>query len=156
VREIEDRYSEKSNYTFKGYAKIAIEFQDCDVAKKTIDPSKVRDMASLPFTEQLKNTKIKLRAPKSPMQAYLLICPRIQSQDYSRILYHDDSHFFVVREYCGLPKADGYFVASGNLRTFCSRYSCLFAKCFSKLQIRFKLMKQKIRRSKTTPTRVVF
>ncbi len=98
---IEDRYSEKNNYTFKGYAKIAIEFQDCDIAKKTVDPAKLRAMASLPFTDQLKKYQDQVETAQVADAGVPLDVPDAPAHES---YVHDDSHFFVVRQYVAYQK----------------------------------------------------
>jgi hypothetical protein len=51
---IEDSYQQTKSDNNKVYVKLAIEFPDCDEAKKTNDPQAIKSMASLPMTEELK------------------------------------------------------------------------------------------------------
>ncbi len=51
---VEDHYSEKAIYTHMSFAKVAVEFQDCDEAKKVTDPEKIKLLANSGFTEEIK------------------------------------------------------------------------------------------------------
>lgn len=51
---IEDRYQRKDGSLQQSYAKVAVEFQLCEEAKKTVEPNKIQALASAPFTEELK------------------------------------------------------------------------------------------------------
>src|SRR6185312_16331964 len=50
----EDRYSEKEEYETTAYVKVALEFQECDTAQRSLDPSEIRKLANVNFTEELK------------------------------------------------------------------------------------------------------
>jgi hypothetical protein len=53
---VEDRYVEKKDEKapYTAYVKLGLEFQECDKAQKTIEPTEIKKLASLPFAEQLK------------------------------------------------------------------------------------------------------
>jgi hypothetical protein len=51
---VEDRYAEKQKYTYMSFAKVAIEFQECDEAKKASDPNQIQQLANVGFTQEIK------------------------------------------------------------------------------------------------------
>jgi hypothetical protein len=51
---VEDRFERKVEHMHQAYAKVAIEFQVCDQARKATTPEAVRNMANVPMTEEVK------------------------------------------------------------------------------------------------------
>lgn len=51
---IEDRYQTREAGQIKFYAKVAVEFQLCEEAKRAVTPEAVRQLANVPMTEQVK------------------------------------------------------------------------------------------------------
>ncbi len=51
---IEDRYGEKDKHTSTAYVKVALEFQECEAARRALEPSDIKKIANVPFTQQLK------------------------------------------------------------------------------------------------------
>jgi hypothetical protein len=51
---IEDHYDTTAEGQHKSYAKLAIEFRDCEQAKGALDPAEIRKVANVAMTEQVK------------------------------------------------------------------------------------------------------
>lgn len=104
---IEDRFSEKGKYEYTSYVKVAVEFKDCDEMKKATDPTEIKRLGNLAFTQQLKryqdlaetgeftasNDGVEIEAPReiSPPPA---MAPGM----------NENIHFYVVRQYVAYQK----------------------------------------------------
>ena len=51
---VEDRFDEETDGIHRSYAKIGIEFDECEAAKKEVDPTAIRTAANIEMTEELK------------------------------------------------------------------------------------------------------
>src|ERR1039457_6458123 len=102
---IEDRYVEKLHYTTKVYAKVAIDFETCESAKKAVNPADIQALANESLNEKIKKYQENvenlvaengeeeegeggeaLQAPAAPAPI------------------RDDSHFYAMRQYVAFQK----------------------------------------------------
>jgi hypothetical protein len=104
---LEDRYFEKTGHEYLAYVKVGVEFKDCEEMKKTVDPTEIKKLANVSFTQQLKryqdlietgemvaageNTEVELPSEISPAP------PRASGMS-------ENMHFYVVRQYVAYQK----------------------------------------------------
>jgi hypothetical protein len=99
---VEDRFSEKQKNTYKAYAKVAIEIQICDQAQKTVNPADIKNLASLPFTEELKRFQDNIQNNSDEVVDSGVEAPQVAqggSSGGSSGGIQSGVHFFVVRQY---------------------------------------------------------
>ena len=62
---IEDHYDQTLNADLhRSYAKVAIEFKDCEEAKQAVEPDQIRRLANISLTEQLKRYQEMVMSPE--------------------------------------------------------------------------------------------
>lgn len=99
---VEDRYIEKGKYDYTAWVKVALEFQDCDHASKTTDPTEIKRVANSSFTSQLKRYQDFNETGVMPSQEE---ASNIQPlTDYPPVPaaapgWAPTTHFYVVRQY---------------------------------------------------------
>ena len=105
---IEDRYVESvDKNSFNAYVKIGLEFQICDSAKKTVQPEEIKNLASLPFSEQLRKYQELAETGEIPTGSELVeVVPPTEyaSPPTHGSGYDDNVHFFVTRQYVAYQK----------------------------------------------------
>ena len=62
----EDRYDQKIGTLHRAFAKVAINFQDCEEAKSSTTPEAIRKLASVQYTEELKRYQDLVDHPEDP------------------------------------------------------------------------------------------
>jgi len=103
---IEDRFDKTEGPLHEGYAKVALEFQFCEEAKKTVDPEGVRKLASAPMAEQIKKYQ-EMLGPGPDLEqvaraAEMEEVPQLSDPGPSSL--HSDFHFYVVRQQVAYEK----------------------------------------------------
>lgn len=94
---VEDRYSFKKDHTNQAFAKVGIEFQVCDKARKTIEPEEIRKIANVPMTEEVKRYQELLGKPNFEEVADQEIeTPPVPAGGPASAQVSE--HFYVVRE----------------------------------------------------------
>jgi len=103
---VEDRFTETTQNGFNAYAKIAIEFQTCDQASKTIDPDEIRKLASAPFTEQLRKYQEFDETGVIPANDEVAVVepPNEIPSAPTATANNDNVQFYVVRQYVAYQK----------------------------------------------------
>ncbi len=105
---IEDRYVDNvDKNNVNAYVKIGLEFQVCETAKKTVQPEEIKNLASLPFSEQLRKYQELTETGEMPSGSDLVeVTPPEQyaSAPVHGPGYDDNIHFFVTRQYVAYQK----------------------------------------------------
>ena len=104
---IEDRYLEKDKNIYTAYVKVGLEFQNCDFSKKAIQPDEIKNLASLPFTLQLKKYQDLTETGEMPQTTELteVTPPDEYVEAPTRAVSPNDNiHFFVTRQYVAYQK----------------------------------------------------
>lgn len=103
---IEDRYDEKDKYTDTAYVKVAVEFQECDAARKTLEPSEIKKIANVAFTEQLKRYQDLIETGEVPDRSEVASIepPAEPSPMPERSGWSESTHFYVQRQYVAYQK----------------------------------------------------
>ena len=103
---IEDRYSEKEKYVTKAYVKLGLEFTECDKAKHTLEPEKIKELANVAFTDQIRKYQDLTETgnmPNSTDYAALDVSKPVDAVP-ARGTWSDTTHFYVVRQYIAFQK----------------------------------------------------
>jgi hypothetical protein len=104
---IEDRFVEKSEHESKAYVKLALEFQECEQARRTNDPSEIKKIANVAFTEQLKRYQDLEETGEMPDRSEVAEVepPSEISQPPPRAVgWSEPTHFYVMRQYVAYQK----------------------------------------------------
>jgi len=103
---IEDRYIETQDHDIKSYVKLGIEFQECDEARRTNDPAKIKEVANVAFTEQLKRYQDLTETGEMPDREVGQIEPPSETPPppARNVAWNDETHFFVMRQYVAYQK----------------------------------------------------
>jgi hypothetical protein len=102
---VEDRYVQKEDHESKAFVKLALEFQECEEAKRTNDPENIQKLASVPFTEQLKRYQDLMETGDMPDTVAQVTPPSEMAPPPTRAAGWDDrTHFFVMRQYVAYQK----------------------------------------------------
>lgn len=108
---IEDRFVERQEGSPRAdstaFVKIALEFQECEQAKRALDPAEIRKLASLGFTEQLKKYQDLSETGEMPVagaDGEIEPPEEIPSPPAPVSGRGDSVHFFVVRQYVAYQK----------------------------------------------------
>ncbi|HWU44166.1 MAG TPA: hypothetical protein VN132_12030 [Bdellovibrio sp.] len=104
---IEDRYfldenSSGENKEKVAYVKLAVEFQECDLAQKTIQPDEIKKIASTSFTQQLKRYQDYEETGEVPSRsevAQLEPLQEIPPAPAQQPSWNSDIHYYAVRQY---------------------------------------------------------
>lgn len=59
----EDSYDQQQGRVFRAYAKVAVEFTDCEEARKAVDPEQIRKLANVQMSEELKRYQTMIDEP---------------------------------------------------------------------------------------------
>jgi hypothetical protein len=108
---IEDRYLTKDGESHHpedvAYVKLALEFQECEGAKRAIDPSDIRKVANVSFTEQLKKYQDLSETGEMPdPQQVAQVTPPDQTAPppERQAGWDDTTHFYAMRQYVAYQK----------------------------------------------------
>jgi hypothetical protein len=101
---IEDRYSEKDKKDSKAWVKLALEFQECEEAKKALDPEAIKKIANVGFTQQLKKYQDLMETGEMPQEVAEVEPPAEMTPPPARGGWNDNTHFFVMRQYVAYQK----------------------------------------------------
>lgn len=104
---IEDRHVEREEHGATAYVKVALEFQECELMRRTLDPGEIKKLASLGFTEQLKKYQDLEETGEMPGQGEVSeVEPPDEIGPPPRRLeaWNESTHFFVVRQYVAYQK----------------------------------------------------
>ncbi|MGZ3726121.1 MAG: hypothetical protein ACXWQQ_09975 [Pseudobdellovibrio sp.] len=99
---IEDRYSDKTGNVTTAYAKIGVEFQECEEMKKSIRPEDIRKNANAAFVEQLKRYQDLSETGElvSSADSKELAIPENYTEPPPQAKGMSDSvHFYLTRQY---------------------------------------------------------
>ena len=108
---LEDRYNDTLGILSRAYAKVAVSYQDCDEAQKTIEPSEIKKLANVALVEQVKRYQDNLDAEvlaasaedSDQNSATSGVNPEI-SRTSAPPPIHDSVRFFVVRQQVAYAK----------------------------------------------------
>ena len=85
----EDRFSSPVNRTFWAYAKLGVTFDECEEAKRAVQPDDVRRLANVQLTEQLKRYQDTYYEPGTPEQT---------QETGSQTVAQNDSQYYAQRQ----------------------------------------------------------
>lgn len=112
---IEDHFDETEYGIHKSYAKVAVEFQECEAAKSAVTPEEIRSLASTPFAEQVKKYQELIDNPEPQEAAPLEVVeneseggnPVAKSSPSSKVVVINDAPtFFIYRQQVAYVKQD--------------------------------------------------
>jgi hypothetical protein len=110
---IEDRYDGKVGGIYQAYAKVGVEFQVCEEAKKASNPETIRKLANAPMNEQVKSFQEMIgQKEESITEADEGASTEEQTEAATDgevkppAAVRDDAHFFVIRERIFYAKRD--------------------------------------------------
>ena len=108
----EDRFDEATGLLHHGYAKIAVEFRDCEAAKAAIQPDDIRKLANLAYNDEIKRYQDLVANPGDE------VASDDDSEGVNEAIdsrgpppggssgIRDPNHFFVVRQWVFYSKQD--------------------------------------------------
>jgi len=99
---VEDRYVEKGAHDSNAWVKVALEFQECDEASKTTDPSQIKKLANASFTIQMKRYQDFNETGETPPAdevAEVEPLTEISPAPVRTVGWSESTHFYVVRQY---------------------------------------------------------
>lgn len=80
---IEDRFSESEGVLYRSFAKVAVEYQDCETAKNAVTPEDIRTLANASLTEEVKRYQDKVDNPEDVESAPLTVASNESSSPSS-------------------------------------------------------------------------
>ena len=104
---VEDRFVEKDKDQNVAYVKVAVEFQECAEAQKTLEPSDIKRLANVPFTEQLKRYQDLEETGVAPAKGAVIANNEegeIPPPPASNPGWNESTHFIVMRQYVAYQK----------------------------------------------------
>jgi hypothetical protein len=103
---IEDRSSEQTKYGYKAYVKLAVEFQECDQASKTVDPEQIKKLANVPFTQEMKRYQDYAETGQVPPASEVaqIVPPDRVLPAPAQNGWNDQTQFYVTRQYVAYQK----------------------------------------------------
>lgn len=104
---LEDRFVEKSSAGNKAYVKVAVEFQECTEAQKTLEPSEIKKIANTSFTEQLRryqDLEETGEIPEKTAYAVLDMPADIPAAPVLQSGWNESVRFGVLRQYVAYQK----------------------------------------------------
>jgi hypothetical protein len=104
---LEDRYLEKGKNENTAYVKVAVEFQSCVEAQKTIEPSEIKKLANVSFTEQLRRYQDLEETGEMPDKSEygsFEVPAEIPPAPVRESKWNDSMHFAVMRQYVAYQK----------------------------------------------------
>jgi hypothetical protein len=104
---IEDRYRESEKSFTKAYVKIGLEFTACEKAKQSSDPTAIKEIANVAFTEQVRKYQDFSETgtvPDSSDYAELEVPKDLPPVPARTASMNGDTHFYVVRQYVAYQK----------------------------------------------------
>jgi hypothetical protein len=112
---LEDRYQKRDgkgaeqSQSFTAFVKIAVEFKDCQEAAKATEPSEIKKIASVPFTQQLKRYQDLIEtgtlASTAADDAGSEVTPPTEYAPLpERHDTNETTHFYVTRQYIAYQK----------------------------------------------------
>ncbi|MBI3555127.1 MAG: hypothetical protein HY074_02540 [Deltaproteobacteria bacterium] len=108
----EDRFTETTGLLHHGYAKIAVEFRDCEAAKSAINPDDIRKLANAAYSDEIKRYQDLVQHPGDEVAA------DDDSDGVNEAIdskspppgggsgVRDSNHLFVVRQWVFYSKQD--------------------------------------------------
>lgn len=104
---LEDRYIVKGKNENTAYVKVAVEFQECTEAQKTLEPSDIKKLANTSFTEQLRrfqDLEETGELPDKSEYAVLDMPTEVQPPPQTQPGMSESVHFAVMRQYVAYQK----------------------------------------------------
>ena len=108
----EDRFDETTGLLHHGYAKVAVEFRDCEAAKASIQPEDIRKLANVAYSDEIKRYQDLVQNPVDG------VASDDDSEGVNEAIdskgpppgsgsgIRDTNHFFVVRQWVFYSKQD--------------------------------------------------
>ncbi len=106
----EDRFDEATGLLHHGYAKVAVEFRDCEAAKASIQPEDIRRLANVAYNDEIKRYQDLIQNPVDG------VASDDDSEGVNEAIdskspppgsgIRDTNHFFVVRQWVFYSKQD--------------------------------------------------
>ncbi|CAM6005656.1 unnamed protein product [Sphagnum balticum] len=139
---VED-HAEKQKYTYMSFAKVAVEFQECDEAKKASDPAQIQQLANVGFTQEIKKYQDIVEGASPESDGSNLIAPDTSTSTASGGGGNGNTHFFVMRQYVAYQN-QVVILAPPNTYVAGAPATVAYTNSVAPSQSRFRCMKQSI------------
>jgi hypothetical protein len=95
---IEDHFDTQTGIITRSYAKVAVEFQDCEAAKAATTPEQIRNLGNVQLTEQIKRYQDLVDSPEPQETVVLADNGMPSSPPPNVVVVHDYPEFVVYRQ----------------------------------------------------------